>query len=110
MNTRFGLRESVIAQICSVLARYPQVQKAILYGSRARGTYKNGSDIDLTLVGGEDLTLQVLYRIADELDDLLLPYTFDLSILSHIRDPDVLEHIQRVGVIFYKRAEAHEGE
>lgn len=50
----------------------------------------------------------MLYRIADELDDLLLPYTFDLSVLSHIRDPEVLEHIQRVGVTFYERAEAHE--
>ena len=64
--------------------------------------------IDLTLVGGEDLTLHVLYRIADELDDLLLPYTFDLSIFNHISDPGVLEHIRRVGVTFYERAEALE--
>jgi predicted nucleotidyltransferase len=52
MNLRFGLKESVIRKICSVLARYPQVEKAILYGSRAKGNYKNGSDIDLTLRGG----------------------------------------------------------
>ncbi|MDW8104452.1 MAG: nucleotidyltransferase domain-containing protein [Armatimonadota bacterium] len=109
MNTRFGLKESTIEQIRAVLAKYPQVQKAILYGSRAKGTYKNGSDIDLTLVGGEDLTLQVLYRIADELDDLLLPYLFDLSLLSHIRDPDLLEHIERVGVTFYERQEQTTG-
>jgi len=107
VSARFGLQESVIQQICAVLAKYPQVQKAVLYGSRAKGTYKNGSDIDLTLVGDEDLSLHVLYRIADELDDLLLPYTFDLSIFSHISDPDVVEHIQRVGVTFYERAEAH---
>ncbi len=108
MSDRFGLKECVVERICAVLAKYPQVQKAVLYGSRAKGTFKNGSDIDLTLSGGEDLTLHVLYRIADELDDLLLPYTFDLSVLSHIRDPEVLEHIQRVGVTFYERAEAHE--
>ncbi len=107
MSARFGLQESVIQQICAVLAKYPQVQKAVLYGSRAKGTYKNGSDIDLTLVGGEDLSLHILYRIADELDDLLLPYTFDLSIFSHISDPDVVEHIRRVGVTLYERAEAH---
>ncbi len=99
---RYGLPESTIEQICGVLARYPQVQRAILYGSRAKGNYKNGSDIDLTLCGGADLTLQVLYKIMDELDDLLLPYTIDLSIMALITDPDVLAHIQRVGITFYE--------
>lgn len=90
---KFGLKESTIEQIQSVFARYPQVKKAILYGSRAKGNYKTGSDIDLTLIGGEDLTLEILYRIMGEIDDLLLPYTFDLSIFQHISDPDVIDHI-----------------
>jgi len=102
----FGLPDKAIKQIQSVLARYPQVKKSVLYGSRAKGNYKKGSDIDMTLKGEEDLTLNVLYRIMDEIDDLLLPYTFDLSIFRHINDPDVLEHIQRVGVTFYSKAEA----
>ncbi len=102
---KFGLKESIIQQIHSVLARYPQVGKAVLYGSRAKGNFRNGSDIDLTLHGGEDLTLKVLYRIMDEIDDLLLPYTFDLSIFGHISDPDVIDHIQRVGVTFYESRE-----
>ncbi len=103
MMSRFGLKESTIQEICGVLARYPQVEQAILYGSRAKGNYKRGSDIDLTLRGEEDLSLSVLYRIMDELDDLLLPYTMDLSIYRYIRDPDVLDHIRRVGRMFYKR-------
>nr|WP_322814002.1 hypothetical protein [Chloroflexus sp.] len=53
----------------------------------------------MTLTGNEALTLDVLYRIIDDIDDLLLPYTFDLSILHQISDPDVIEHIQRVGVV-----------
>ena len=106
MTPRFGLKESVIRKICSVLARYPQVDKAILYGSRAKGNYKNGSDIDLTLHGGTDLTLKVLYKILDELDDLLLPYIIDLSIFTDISDPDVIEHIQHVGVKFYDKSES----
>jgi len=112
MTPRFGLKESVIQQICAVFAKYPQVAKAILYGSRAKGNYKTGSDIDLTLLGGEELTLRVLYKIMNELDDLLLPYMFDLSIFHDISDPDVVEHIQRVGVTFYEKAEtavAHAG-
>ncbi|MEW5718635.1 MAG: nucleotidyltransferase domain-containing protein [Chloroflexota bacterium] len=100
---KYGLPETTVEKICGVLARYPQVEQAILYGSRAKGTYKNGSDIDLTLRGGADLTRQVLYKIMDELDDLLLPYTIDLSIFANIGDPDVVDHIRRVGVTFYEK-------
>jgi predicted nucleotidyltransferase len=100
---KFGLTDKTITQIQSVLARFPQVDKSVLYGSRAMGNYRKGSDIDMTLKGGEDLTLKVLYRIMDEIDDLLLPYTFDLSIFHHISDPDVVAHIERAGVIFYEK-------
>jgi len=103
MKRRFGLEETDIEDIRKVLARYPQVEKSVLYGSRAKGNYRNGSDIDLTLYGGEDLTLNVLYRIMDDIDDLLLPYTFDLSIFRHISDPDVIEQIEHVGVTFYEK-------
>jgi uncharacterized protein len=67
------------------------------------GNYRSGSDIDLTLVGSEALNLKILYRIMDEIDDLLLPYTFDLSILRLISDQEVLEHIRRAGVVFYDK-------
>ena len=102
MTHRFGLNEKIIRQICGVFAHYPQVEKAILYGSRAKGNYKTGSDIDLTLCGGADLTLGILYKIMDEIDELLLPYTFDLSIYSQVNDPELIEHIKRVGVTFYE--------
>lgn len=100
---KFGLPETTIEKIRTTLARHPEVEKALLYGSRAKGNWKNGSDIDLTLVGGPDVTMKVLYRIMDEMDDLLLPYTFDLSIFNQINDPDVVDHIRRVGVVLYER-------
>lgn len=103
MTTRFGLKETVIQQICDVFARYPQVDKAILYGSRAKGNYKHGSDIDLTLNDDENLSDKALCKIMNELDDLLLPYTIDLSILRNINDQDVIEHISRVGITFYEK-------
>lgn len=103
---KYGLKDADIHKLTAVFARYPQVDKATLYGSRAKGNYRNGSDIDLTLAGGPDLTLEVLSKIMQEIDDLLLPYTIDLSIFSHIQDPDVLDHIRRVGVIFYERQAA----
>jgi predicted nucleotidyltransferase len=101
---KYGLPPYAIERIRTVLSHYPQAEKAILYGSRAKGNYKNGSDIDLTLRGA-GLTLNVLYKIMDELDDLLLPYTIDLSIFDQISDPDVAEHIQRVGITFYEKSE-----
>jgi len=102
---KFGLNESTIERIRAVFATYPQVEKAVLYGSRAKGNYRNGSDIDLTLFGGADLTLDALHKIMAEIDDLLLPYTIDLSIFNTISDHDVIEHIQRIGVTFYERQE-----
>jgi predicted nucleotidyltransferase len=103
MTQRFGLKESVVESICHVLARHPEVEKAIIYGSRAKGTHKYNSDIDLTLIGDDRLTFLALTKIMDDLDDLLLPYMIDLSVLSHISDPDVIEHIRRVGAVFYER-------
>ena len=98
-----GLPEPVIRKICDVFKRYPQVEKAVLYGSRAKTAHRTGSDIDLTLHGETDLTLYVLLRIADDLDDLLLPYTFDLSIFKDINNPDLTEHIRRVGITMYEK-------
>ena len=102
---KFGLQESTIERIRAVFAKYPQVEKAVLYGSRAKGNYRDGSDIDLTLFGGADLTLDALHKMMDEIDDLLLPYTMDLSIFNQISDPDVIGHIRRVGVTFYEKQE-----
>ena len=101
-HSQNGLPESVIQKIRAVFDRYPQVEEAVLYGSRAKGNYKNGSDIDLTLRGRDDLTLNVLCQIANDLDDLFLPYTIDLSIFHDISDPDMIGHIQRVGVTIYE--------
>ncbi len=99
----YGLAESVIEVIIGVFSHYPQIEQAVLYGSRAKGSYRQGSDIDLTLVGGEDLTAILLTKVMDELDDLLLPYAIDLSLLRNISDAAVLDHIRRVGVVLYQK-------
>jgi len=99
---KYGLQDTTIEKISTLLSLYPQVEQATLFGSRAAGNYKNGSDIDLTLYG-EALTLSTLNKIIDDLDNLFLPYTIVLSIFANISDPDIIDHIQRVGVTFYKR-------
>ena len=105
---KFGLSEEVLHRIYEVFHRYPQVEKVILYGSRAMDRHRCNSDIDLTLLGPE-LNLKTLFKIEAELDDLLLPYKMDLSVFDHIDNPDLIDHIRRVGKVFYQKEEAEVG-
>lgn len=96
----YGLPDSAISGLCQIFSENPKVDKVILYGSRAKGTFRDGSDIDLTLYG-KNLTLHDLNQLEQKIDDLLLPYQLDLSIFSHIDNPALVEHIQRVGKTFF---------
>ena len=99
---RYGLKYKTIEKINNVFTKYPQIERVVLYGSRAKGNYKTGSDIDLTLIG-DNLNLSVINKISNEIDDLLLPYTIDISIFAQISNHDLIEHIKRVGVVFFQR-------
>jgi uncharacterized protein len=99
---KFGLDEKTLERIDAVLRTFPAIQQVILYGSRAKGNYRQGSDIDLTLLG-ENLQTQLLYKLHEAIEDELLPYTFDISIFSQLDSQELIEHIQRVGVVFYQR-------
>ena len=97
-----GLSDQTIKKIVSVFETHTEIENVVLYGSRAKGNYRKGSDIDLTILGRK-ISLRLLQRIENELDDLLLPYTIDVSIFTHIKNQTLLEHIERVGVVFYAR-------
>lgn len=99
----YGLKEETVKKILQILSQYEEIDEAILYGSRAKGNYKPGSDIDLTLKGN-NLNLHILNKISLTIDDLLLPYTVDLSLYNHITNTDLLEHIARVGKTFYRKS------
>lgn len=103
---RFGLQEIAIQEILTILEQYEQVEKAILFGSRAKGNYKNGSDIDLALDGGITLTRKVLSRIFHAVDDLNLPYSIELSIMADITNPELIEEIHQTGAVLYQRSQA----
>lgn len=102
---RFGLKAATVEQINAVFAAHANVKQVIIYGSRAKGNYRHGSDIDLT-IKGDDVTLTELLKIELELDDLLLPYKIDLSLFNKIGDADVIDHISRVGAVFYRKKES----
>jgi uncharacterized protein len=99
---RFGLKESTIEKIISVFVKHPKIKKVLLYGSRAKGNYRNGSDIDLTLIGDE-LSYSQLGNLESDIDDLFLPYSFDISIFKDIDNSDLVDHINRIGVVFYEK-------
>ncbi|MEQ1662198.1 MAG: nucleotidyltransferase domain-containing protein [Thiobacillus sp.] len=96
----YGLTDETLARIHGVLAAHPEVEKAMLYGSRAKGNFRAGSDIDLCLIGAT-LSLTQQLQIESELDDLLLPYKIDLSRFHALDNPALIDHIERVGVTFF---------
>jgi uncharacterized protein len=104
IREHFGLSDSTIGQIRAVFQGVLAIEKVVLYGSRAKGNYREGSDIDLTMLG-RDLTYPLLVKIEGQLDDLLLPYTFDLSLFSQLENQDLIDHIARVGLDFYLKEE-----
>jgi predicted nucleotidyltransferase len=92
----YGLQNTTIEAISSVFREYQDIDEVILYGSRVKGNYKTGSDIDLVLKGTK-LSFTDLLKIENELDDLMLPYKIDVSLYHQINNPELIEHIQRVG-------------
>lgn len=94
--SKFGLPQKTLISLIQVFAQSPKVKEVLIYGSRAKGNYREGSDIDLTLKG-DLLDLDALYRIEEQIEQLLLPYKVDLSIYHMIENPDLIDHINRVG-------------
>ena len=99
---QFGIKDEIIDRIQQVFAHVPEIDEAILFGSRAKGNFKPGSDIDIALVG-DGLKLSLVNKTSLLLDDLMLPYTFDLAVLKQITNDNLLSHIERVGVILYSK-------
>jgi uncharacterized protein len=95
---KYGLPGAVMDALQTVFKQHLKIEKVILYGSRAKGNYRTASDIDLCLEGNA-LTLKDLLAIDNQLDDLLLPWTIDLSLKHQIDNPELLKHIERVGIV-----------
>ena len=105
MNEPFGLKEKDTEKIISVLSEHPEVEEAIIFGSRAKGNYKKGSDIDIALKG--KLTFKIVSHISFVLnEETAMPYKFDVLNYHTIRNKDLTEHIDRSGISFYNRSES----
>ena len=101
---KYGLTDEQWNKIKSVMAANPRISRVVLYGSRAKGNYKPFSDVDITLVGDE-LTHEDLNRIILAIDDLLLPYQFDISIFHQLKNDTLIDHINRRGIVIYEKSD-----
>jgi predicted nucleotidyltransferase len=99
---KFGLDAAVIHKINAVFAKYPEIEEVVIYGSRAKGNYREGSDIDITLKG-ENVSDKTRSKIWLDIDDLNMPYLFDISVFKNLNSESLLEHIQCVGQTLYKK-------
>ncbi|NDC42002.1 MAG: nucleotidyltransferase domain-containing protein [Chitinophagia bacterium] len=97
-----GLTEKDISRIRAEFRAIPDIESVVLFGSRAKGNFREGSDIDLA-ISGAGLDLTSLNYLSMQLDNLNLPYLFDLVLMQHIGSAALLEHINRVGVLLYQR-------
>ncbi|MDD4099924.1 MAG: nucleotidyltransferase domain-containing protein [Candidatus Cloacimonetes bacterium] len=96
-NLKYGIKDQYWKSILAIIRANPKVEQVILFGSRALGNYKPGSDIDLCLKG-EQITRADLTQLLVHLDELDLPWVLDLVSYSQISNPDLTDHIERVGI------------
>lgn len=100
---RWGLSESDLATIRSVLERHPRIRRAVVFGSRAKGTHRRGSDVDLALTG-DALSRQDIVETSQALnEETPLPYRFDVIDRDKLENRELAEHIDRVGQELYVR-------
>ena len=97
----FGLYPNSYKEILSIFQNHENIEKVIIYGSRAKGNYKEGSDIDFTLIG--NLNYDEIIKLKHEFEDSNIPYLIDISIYNDLQSKSLKEHIDRVGQIFYTR-------
>ncbi|MDO9576629.1 MAG: nucleotidyltransferase domain-containing protein [Candidatus Cloacimonadales bacterium] len=98
---KFGLKIRDIDNIIKAIREFPEIEKIVIFGSRAMGNFKNGSDVDLA-VFGNDVTDVTIKRFSDLLnEELPLPYFFDVVDFNSISNSDLIEHIEEEGKIFF---------
>jgi predicted nucleotidyltransferase len=99
-NLDCGIDHEELQNIVQIIKKCAKIEEAILFGSRAKGNYSDGSDIDIALKGNR-VRLNDMLNLSIELDDLELPYKFDLVIYSRIKEQTLKDHIDRVGISLF---------
>lgn len=98
----YGLPQRTMDSMEKIFRRYGNIKQVILYGSRAKGNYRNGSDIDLTLKTDATFTHRDFLRVIGDFDDSDIPYLADISIYETLNSENLKEHINRVGKVIFE--------
>jgi predicted nucleotidyltransferase len=98
----YGINEISWQSILRVLSQSPSVEKAVLFGSRAKGNFTAGSDIDIAVYGNR-FTFEDFLLLKVRFEELGLLNKVDLVIYANIRNPEFTDHIQRVGIMIYQK-------
>ena len=99
-NDNYGLNQRDMQTISSILSKYDEVKNVLIFGSRAKGQYHSGSDIDIAIVD-KNICYQTVRKIKSEFSDSSLPYNVDLVNFATLTNEDLKNHILRVGKPFY---------
>lgn len=100
----FGLKELDLEYIIKTIKSFSEIEKAAIFGSRAKGNYKPGSDIDIAIYG-EKITFDILSKLHSVLEEQSpMPYFFDIVDYTHLNHKELKEHIERVGCIIYTKS------
>jgi uncharacterized protein len=98
-----GLKDMDIQLILESVRSFPEISQLVLFGSRAKGTFKKGSDVDLA-IKGTSVTYDTAVKLADVLnEEKPLPYFFDVIDYESITEQRLIDHIDRVGIVLYSR-------
>jgi len=95
---RYGLPDEHIKIILDYIARYSEIEEAVLFGSRALGTYKPGSDVDIALKGNKVDSFLAAHLKSEIEEETTLPYFFDFVAYSKLSHKDLIKHIDTYGV------------
>ena len=100
---KFGLSDAVVKELRDVFRRYANIEKVLIFGSRSKGNYRAGSDIDFAIVG-KDVDYRLLLDVQCAIEDLELLYSVDLLDYQKKKGTPIGDHIDRVGQVFYQAA------
>ncbi|MBQ9356255.1 MAG: nucleotidyltransferase domain-containing protein [Prevotella sp.] len=100
---KFGLSDTVVQDLYGVFRRYTNIEKVLIFGSRSKGTFRAGSDIDLAIIG-KDIDYRMMLDIQCDIEDLELLYSVDLLDYQKKKGTPIGDHIDRVGQVFYEAA------
>jgi predicted nucleotidyltransferase len=102
-DKNINLPQKTISQLIEIFSAYPEIEKVIVFGSRAMGNEKPGSDIDLA-ISGLKVTSELVEKIHNYLEEeTLFPYFFDCLHFETLTNPDLRNHILEYGKILYHR-------